>query len=444
MFEKKDINKYFWLLTIILLSGILIIASDNVLYNILSILVLVFGAMVIVSFDLAHPFVWFSSIFTLYSISYPLFYMFRLTYDINTYSNNLMFTQWLALSTLLLTIGPFKINYELLEELKVKIISNKIMMSLISIILFITIINISSGGYTHKNQIYERGFSLVTLGFSLVLIFLVCFTINLTQTALIKRKLDIKSIFFVFIIIFLLVFFSGERDFLLRFFVIVFFVFYIIIKKSKLSKEIVTLSILGFSSIPILKEFKYFGLTGERDTSDLNIFFDFLNSDFISASKNLQILLADSDAHSKFNGRTVISDFIRAFNLENFIDYDVVSSIEWFNSHYFKIGRSGQGFTLVGEGYINFGYLGIVLVFLIVGLIIKFLYYKSNKNIYYFSFYIISIPIFMYSIRADLANILSPLVNQILLVFLILKLTNKVLSKKSMGKLLRSVEHLNN
>lgn len=427
--KKIILIKYVQLLFYTLLSGLFLLLSNNVVGDIIAFIILVFGAMSIVRFDLAHPYVWFSFVFMLYSISYPIFYLNGILYDVYLYTKSLMFSQWLALLIFLFVVGPIKVYYSKLKKPNMKFISSKIFLTLTSIILMISIIQIITGGYSHKNDIYEGSAFVSSIGFRAALVFLILYAINLSKFALEKNKIDKKLSFYVFINIFLLVFFSGERDLIIRFFVITLFIYYIIVKKSKLSKEIIILGVVSLSLIPILAKFKYFGLTGETTESELNFFLSFLSSDFLSASKNLQILLLDESANGIFLGATFVSAFIRALNLDVFLGMKSISAGGWYNDKYFAEGRSGQGFTIVGDGFVNFGYLGIIVLFIFIGILVKFLYKRSNKGIYSFVFYILSIPVFMYSIRADLTNILSPLIQQNLLTIFVLKLLLEILYK---------------
>ena len=360
--------------------------SSNVIYDIIALIILVFGAMSLVKFDLAHPYVWFSFVYMLYSISYPIFYTIDMTYDVYIYTKSLMFSQWLALVVFLLVVTPKKIDYSRLRDTKTRLVSNKFLLIIVSLILLITIIEISTGGYSHKGEIYESGSLIVSIGFRAALIFLMLYTMNLSIYASKNLKLDIKLTIYVFFIMFLLVFFSGERDLLIRFFIILSFVYYIIIKNSKMSKEVILSFLFSLLLIPVLGTYKYFGLTGSATKSDFNFFLNLLNSEFLSASKNLQIILLDEKTNGLFNGFTFLSSFLRTFDLDKLLNIDVISSGGWYNEIFFGEGRAGQGFTLVGDGYINFGYIGIIILFIFIGLIIKFIYLKSNKGFYYFSF----------------------------------------------------------
>lgn len=410
------------------LSGAMILFSNNIYIHILSMMILTFGAISLVRYDIAHPYFWFSFVFLLYSISYPILYLNDRVYDVYIYTKSLMFSQWLALSVFLLVVGPIRVKYSKLKETETRLDSSKAFLLIISLFLFMAILEISTGGYANKGEIYANGSILISISFRLVLVFLILFAVNIATYALNNNKIDYKITIYVGFIIFLMVFYSGERDLLIRFFIILFYIYYIIVKKSKLSKEVLFLGTFSLALIPILHKYKYFGLTGEKTIMSSNLFFGFLTSDFMSASKNMQILLLDESAKGIFRGKTFLSAILRSFNLDKLPGVNVVSSIQWYNDTYFGIKRAGQGFTLVGDGYVNFGLIGIIILFLFIGLLVRMLYLRSAKGLYHFVFYILSIPIFMYAIRADLVNILTPLIKHNLLVIVLLHIFESILN----------------
>ena len=401
--------------------------SNSPIFHIVGFGILVFGAMRIVRFDLAHPYVWYSFVFMMYSIGYPVLYIYGMTYDVYVYTKSLMFSQWLALVVFLLVLSPVKTDYSKLYGKKGKIISSKPIMILASIALVLTLFEISTGNYSHKSEIYAEGSATVSIGFRMVLVFLVLFAVNSTLYGLAKSKLDIKMTLYAVGMISLLVFFSGERDLIIRLLVILLFIYYVIVSKSKLTKEVVILGIISLAFLPFLTKYKYYGLTGQKSPANNNIILDFLTSDFVSASKNMQILLLDQSSKGRFRGITWLFSILRALNIDKLLNISLLSPLGWYNDTYFAVGRAGQGFTLVGDGYVNFGYIGVVILFAFVGLIAKILYSRSNKGVYSFALYITSIPVFMYSIRADLANLLSPLINHNLLVVFGLQVLLKIL-----------------
>lgn len=433
--NKSVLFQYIKIILYITLSGFILYISNNIVYDIVAFVILVLGAVYTVRFDLAHPYVWYSIVFMFYSISYPILYLLGDLNAVFPYTKSLMFSQWLALSIFLIVVTPIKTDYSKLKQNKSIMVTSKIFLLFTSLIVFFTIYEISTGGYTHKTEIYSGGSILTLIGFRAVLVLLILFTINLSIYSLNKNKLDIRMSIFVLSIVFLMVFFSGERDLLIRFFVSVLFIYYVLIKNSKLNINVILLGAFSLALIPILKKYKYFGLTGETAETNSNIFIDFLQSDFISASRNLQVLLLDESSNGIFNGSTFVSAFLRMLNLENIPWVNVISANSWYNQTYFPNRTAGQGFTIVGDGYINFGYVGIIILFVFIGIIVRVLYSLSNRSANYFSFYILSIPIFLYSIRADLANILLPLFKQNLITFLLLHLLISILYSNKTGKL---------
>lgn len=184
-------------------------------------------------------------------------------------------------------------------------------------------------------------------------------------------------------------------------------------------RQILILGLVGIALIPISSIYKYYFLTGET-MGELQIgdarflFSEILRGEFESASRNLQVLISNkSVSRAVMGGQTIISDILRIFG------YAPNSSIVWFQNRFFSSEAAGQGFTLIGEGYINFGYFGVVLVYAITALILRIIYKNSNKNLFNLFVYFCSIPIFIYANRADLANIFTPLVRQVLTVFIV-------------------------
>ena len=148
---------YIKLLVYIAISGAVLLFSNSPIFHIVGFGILVFGAMRIVRFDLAHPYVWYSFVFMMYSIGYPVLYIYGMTYDVYVYTKSLMFSQWLALVVFLLVLSPVKTDYSKLYGKKGKIISSKPIMILASIALVLTLFEISTGNYSHKSEIYAEG-----------------------------------------------------------------------------------------------------------------------------------------------------------------------------------------------------------------------------------------------------------------------------------------------
>lgn len=421
-------KKYLFLFVGIILSFTFLWFSseESIIIHILSFLILSLFAVSVVNFNLFHPYVWFSIFFSLYSLSYPILYAFGYISKFG-YSKELVLLQWLALVIFLLVVTPN--NYEknnLIIQPK-NMLFNKISINVFSISLVVSTLIIALKGYTHKNEIYSSGNIFLILSFRLALLLIIIFMYELIYDLVRKGKINKYLFLKTFCSIILFTLYTGERDLFFRLIIIYGLILY---RYSKINnKVILILAPIGILALPLSHMYKYYFLTKSVSSAiQINfrtIFFEFLDGEFISASRNLQILLNDSDyTKGLFHGKTIINDFIRVFFNTEF------THGEWYHNQFFsEVMTTRYGFTLVGQGYINFGYVGVVLIFTMLGIFIKYLYKNSNNSIYGLMIYVYSVPLVIYSIRADLGNIMSPFVNHLLMSIGALILLEKIFDK---------------
>lgn len=396
----------------VIVSGLILYASDdqNVIAHIIALLVLTSTACTLEKADIYHPYVWFSTFFWVYSCAYPILYLTGYSTDYG-YTKEIMVYQWVALSTILMVLPANKVVF--FKSSNVTARNDKVLVfteNVVLIYIVIVIALILRGSYQNKTAIYASENVLFTIAFSAAYfaILIYCYIIFGKLNKFHNRKCYgsiIKSGF----VICLFAIITGERDYMFSFILVtlVILFYYRIISK----KQLFCLIPVGIVLIPISSMFKYFILSGNiSGTFTLeNLLVEVLDSEFISAGRNLQILVLH-DCKNFWAGKTIINDFVRIF-------YDTgYSNQTWFNQTFFSSSHSTQyGFTLVGEGYVNGGVFGIIVVFLICGLLLRVLYKNAVKNQFYMIIYLYMIPLFIYSIRADLANIFSPLIKYALL-----------------------------
>lgn len=428
--KKIILKKYAQLIFIIIVSGLILLFSDstNIIIHIGSILVLSFGAIYIVKFDLLHPYFWYSTIFTLYSISYPILYSANIITRFG-YNKQLIILQWLALTVFLLVFSPLS-NITMNKDKKyIDIKLNKYVINFIWCFLLIATLLISRAGYTSKKDIYASGNIFVNFAFSLATLFTIIYMYNLIYKLISKAKIDVLLVIKVWSAIILLTLFSGERDLLFRLIVVTVFILYLF---NKIKNRHIVLAIpFVIIALPLSHSFKYFFLSGQINELNIldfkSLIYEFLNGEFVSASKNLQVILNNSQiTEGYFGGRTIINDFVRIFFETDF------SHGRWFMQSFFPhTTHTEYGFTLVGQGYINFGYLGVILIFALLALFLRILYKNASKNIFYMIMYLYSVPLFMYAIRADIANIFSPFIKYLLLGIIFMYILGVIQCKKT-------------
>ena len=106
------------------------------------------------------------------------------------------------------------------------------------------------------------------------------------------------------------------------------------------------------------------------------------------------------------------------------------NSVTWFAGkfHADLLARGqGVGFSLAGEGLINFGYFGVGLFYFALAFSLSFLYNKGQESLAGLVIYVLAAPFFIYVIRGDFSHLFSPIIKQILAPFFILMITSSLL-----------------
>jgi len=409
--RNKFLFKYIQLFLLILISGSLIWFSSNIKVHICGMLILCFGAIIISGFDLMHPYFWYSVIFTLYSVSYPILYSAGVSKNYG-YSDELMLLQWIALSVFLLVVSPKKVFViNKINSSKFSVF-NKLLYKFLYIYICLAIIGISKSNFSTKVEIYSSRNLFYILSFRAALMLTIIYIYQLVQGCTSKKTVDVGLIVKTGVILFLMSMFSGERDIVFRYIAVTIFVLYYF--KFIKNRHLLLLVPLFIIIMPLTHKYKYYLLDGTTRMKRVNTnsrIYEFFAGEFVSASSNIQVLL-NNKFYTKglFNGFTFLNTLLRIFFIKTGF-----GCVSWYNETFFPNYTTNYGFTLVGEGYINWGYLGVAFVFIIIGLFIKYLYKKSSSNIYWFTIYVYTIPIYMYSIRADLLNIFSPFIKHLIL-----------------------------
>lgn len=407
--------------------GVMIFVANSSAVQVVSFICMYLLTVIIEKFELSSPLCWYLGAFTVYSVGYPILYLL----GIDT-SRGLSITPlkwcWIGYFIFVLTFGKFKKQCDNVNEL----VSWKNKRYFYFFIIFaglyvlVCVFFIWRLGYQNKGEIYSDN------KFYIKLAFIIIYTIQTIYVYLISINYETKKykynkaiIIFVGVVSALLAMYSGERDILLRFVLMTIFALY----SNKIidTRKVALMLLIAISLYPLTSNFKYFFLTNQFKTIQISdepilhyVAKRILSGEFESASRNLQILANDKEnVLGTFGGITYFSDITRI------IGYAPASSLMWFNNRYYAGSTVGHGFTIVGEGLVNFGVMGIVLSFAFIGFLQTYIYNYRDVNAYYKTIYIVSIPIFMYSTRADFANILSPMVRQIILPLFLMDIFTK-------------------
>lgn len=432
-----ELKKYGILICSFIFALCTIFISDNIVVHIVCMLAFCGIQMSIVGFDLMHPYCWFSAFFALYSTGFPIIIAIGLL-SRATYSKDVMIYQLVALFVFLLIVGPHKINvdeetWENRFQLDIGFL-NKLVYAFTIAVILVAGIYVYRSGYSGKGQIYSEGGLVLNFAFKLPLVLSLIATISFVSEYSMYGKRAIKNLIFPAVALVLITAFSGERDFIFRFILMIMIAMWAM--KIIRFKHLLIFVPLMALSIPLSATYKYFftqGTTAVRAVSSNSILYSIFYGEFESASANLQIILNDSvNTKGKFGLLQIAYDIGSGFYSK------IPSTGSWFNQHYYANSRNVQyGFSLVGEGYVIAGLAGIIILFIIIGLITRWYYKHSFDGIYMFGGYIYYITIVIYSIRGDFSNITSALTKQIGLVLLLLYIINQVTKNNGIIRLRR-------
>lgn len=349
-----------FLLGFILLSSVFFVFPSPYA-GIFSILLVTLSALTFTKLDLMHPYTWYVPLFAIYAIADPIL---NIVYDFGHWESNegtkeALISNWIALVVLCLTISPKRYYYNRdifrknLGLLNTRIVSFSILV--ISGILFsYYVYNVWNLGLVNKVEIRDN--AELPMLYSFITLVFVGYCFYIANVMVTKENLP-RTFLIIFIgwvtLCFLI---TGERDIVLRILWISLFLIHVLYRPIP-RKILITTALFGIMCIPILQELKNVGVSGEtRGFLSSNFLLDILRSEFHSAAKNLRVLIDNID-NSYYYGETLVWDIQRSF-----LGGDQ-SPTKWFGDTYYPNVTHGQGFSIVGEGYLNFGYFGVATCF---------------------------------------------------------------------------------
>lgn len=419
--RKSVIDKYVALIISFIISFALIISADKISIHIAGMIIFSVVAIIQVKFDLLHPYCWFSGFFCLYSIGYPILYAFG--YHGVTYSKEIMIYQLLALFICLLFITPIKrLSLSNIENYDFRVnigVFNKIIYVVIILVIVLTVFYVYQSGFLGKDDIYASGNVFLIMAFRLPLVLSMLYSVSVISFYAKNKKIPMRQILLVSIALLAITLFSGERDFIFRFLIISVMILWFF-KLLKIWHMLIVLPAFSLL-LPLSSAFKYYFLRGEISQNRLGLLYSFLAGEFESSARNLQVLVNNSNSTEGALGFVqIIKDVISVFN-SNFNSPSV-----WFGETFYAGRQTQYGFSLVGEGYVIGGAIGIVVLFAIIGVLIGLFYKNAQRNIFTLSSYFYFITVVIYSLRGDFSTILSAVIKQIGFVVLVLYIMEKV------------------
>lgn len=168
------------------------------------------------------------------------------------------------------------------------------------------------------------------------------------------------------------------------------------------------------------------------------LLFLILGDEFRAGGDNLAMLVTRMPVDLPFqNGYTLINDLTAAFSL-GFLGQNPDSSTHTCNAILFPINTSkggGQGMTLVGAGYLNFGVAGAVMIMGVFGMAVRFVYRRAAQSAMGLFFFIGFLPISFSMSRNDLTMPISQGLKHVLLPLAIMLVVSYLMGRSSKSAL---------
>lgn len=146
-------------------------------------------------------------------------------------------------------------------------------------------------------------------------------------------------------------------------------------------------------------------------------------NEFISTGRNLAYLISLKQEYTN----TLLGDITSSFFVET-----SPTGTRWFSENAYQ----NKGFGLVAEGYLNFGYVGVIFLAILTATIANFFYNRAKINSAYAAINAIIVISILYSIRSDFASIASGISRKIAIPLLAIMLISSLARKN--GSTVRS------
>ncbi|MCB0333373.1 MAG: oligosaccharide repeat unit polymerase, partial [Bdellovibrionales bacterium] len=364
-----------------------------------------------------HPAVWLTPFLYIYHGSTCVYHLLGI--EVARYPEEVTLCVWLAVAT----VGNFSIlfcrqnnvRYDT-NAMPVGSIPLRVLQSLYVLFFFIFTLDLAQfliSGASSKIDIVLFDLRGINLSFSHSLLILT-YTILLSYYTFVRRRYPIQLTALTLFALSLGVLILGERDILLRPLAISLLAYSVHRKSAKW--VVLPLGAFALVSVPFLGALKSYFTLGFRLSHENEFLFSPFYGEFLRVGKNLEVILHRMDMWDYFYGETLLWDFARGL-IPGFL-YVPTNPTSWFNDLFFGALREeggANGFSLLAEGYINFGYTGIVLWYSALSLFVHTFFRYSRRSVLALACYLYMVPFMIHVQRADFSNLISPLWKQLLL-----------------------------
>jgi oligosaccharide repeat unit polymerase len=389
-------------------SGLLILLGHEPQTGVIGLAWLTVSALILSRLDLLHPYTWYCPFFFLYGVSTPILVWLEIKENMGSLHETVIM-EWLALCSFLLAVRYLKKRRPSSPK-PIPEIERPAWFLLLAMLAVsdIYLAYIWRTGLTSKFEIIlstsllgrlNPAFSVLALAYGILL-----------AISLVRKRIPWGLVVFVIAWHLLSFLITGERAVLLRVLWITFLLVHTLYRKIS-NRVLATVAICGLLLLPVLQELKNVLIRDAPLSVTLaSPLVSALGDEFLAGSENLQTVIQNPPRHYYW-GETLWWDVKQAL-LPGFLLPSGTGPAPTlrFNEEFFPgvvDEGGGRGFSLVAEGYMNFGAAGVVLWFVLLGSFVGYLYRQSARNLVWLTMYIVTMPLVVYITRADFSNLLS-------------------------------------
>ena len=308
-----------------------------------------------------------------------------------------------------MVVGPKRVNikYYPLRQIELDKTKSRYIILLFCFLVVICSLILNLRGYTSKVYMKEANDLFYRVGVHLVRFLTMFLLIHLCYIYENKKNNAVPITILTGIVLLLFSLFTGERDVIFRFafiFMLLLFAFQKV--KRRHIFLFIPIGVVFMIGSVYLKYYFTSGVLNEDFIEEGNVLTQFLSTDFSAAGRNLQYLLINNWTEASQGWQLLFTETITPlFPSGIFLNPD-----RWFNTQVHNGNYTGYAFTLVGTGYIICGYLGVIAIFIIIGILARCLYRRSLKDLYNMAFYLFMISTIIFSFRQSLSTVFSGMI----------------------------------
>lgn len=418
--NKNVFLKWVTLFILMFLSIFAVDCTNSIVAHLIIIIAFAAVAIFMSNLNFSHPYFWFTAFFFLYNCAYMMILVIAPGDQLaKGYDKMSAILTIISLGVTLLCCGSEVQLFDYSEmqdynryKFDISLLDNVFYFFSFLLLLSSTILQLQ--GVTSKAEQWaaHNMFWIIATYCTRFIVFIIALYIFMGDDI----EKNSKKIVIASVLIGVFSFMTGERDALLRLLIVLLLALSMVGKIKK--RHLFILAPAGVGVMILMNYLKYFFSTGQLNKDFLSmgsILYAFLYSDFADCGSNLQMLLNHPELKGILGYTTIFKDLLSAVlsggMMNSIFGEQIAWNVsEWYNDYFYRGSSWSRAFTMIGEGYVIGGIIGVCAIFVILGFVIRWMYKKSTNSPYYAAFYVYGASSIIAAFRSDFGSIFQALI----------------------------------